>query len=96
MENRIIRVGLLAYGAIGHEHNQAVQNTAGLELLAVCDTNPERVEAALELAPDATAFSDAATQRQCWILDFSTLLLSPPHPIATISGPKNRSCEAFM
>jgi predicted dehydrogenase len=43
MNNSTIRVGLLAYGAIGHEHNLAVQNTTGLELSAVCDTNPERV-----------------------------------------------------
>ena len=50
MNNGLIRVGLLAYGAIGHEHNIATQNTAGLELMAVCDTNPERVAAALELA----------------------------------------------
>ena len=47
-----IRVGLLAYGAIGHEHNLAVQGTAGLELAAVCDTNLERIAAAKELAPD--------------------------------------------
>ena len=50
------RVGLLAYGAIGHEHNLAVQATPGLTLTAVCDTNPDRVAAALELAPEAVAF----------------------------------------
>ena len=54
-----IRVGLLAYGAIGHEHNQAVQATPGLTLTAVCDTNPERIDAARELAPDLTGFTDA-------------------------------------
>ena len=32
MKKGTIRVGLLAYGAIGHEHNLAVQNTNGLEL----------------------------------------------------------------
>ena len=58
MNNSNIRVGLLAYGAIGHEHNLAVQNTDGLELTAVCDTNPERVAAALALAPGASAFND--------------------------------------
>ena len=47
MNNSNIRGGLLAYGAIGHEHNLAVQNTPGLELTAVCDMNPERVAAAL-------------------------------------------------
>ena len=39
--NATIRVGLLAYGAIGHEHNLAVQGTPGLTLTAVCDVNPE-------------------------------------------------------
>ena len=58
MKNNI-RVGLLAYGAIGHEHNVAVQGTEGLELTTVCDTNPDRVKAALELAPNAAPFNDA-------------------------------------
>ena len=47
-EQGTVRVGLLAYGAIGHEHNLAVQATDGLELTAVADLNPERVAAARE------------------------------------------------
>jgi predicted dehydrogenase len=73
-----IRVGLLAYGAIGHEHNLAVQNTNGLELLAVCDTNPERVEAALELAPEATAFRDATAMLDSGLLDL-VVISTPPN-----------------
>ncbi len=46
-----VRVGILGYGAIGHEHNAAIARTLGLELTAVCDPNPLRVEAARELAP---------------------------------------------
>ena len=52
-------MGLLAYGAIGDEHNKAVQATAGLSLYAVCDTNPERLTAALQISPDAQTFTDA-------------------------------------
>ncbi len=37
-----IRVGLLAYGAIGDEHNQAVLATPGLNTIAVCDQRAER------------------------------------------------------
>ena len=48
-----IRVGLLGYGAIGHEHSRAVQAVDGLELAAVCDTNPERVAVATAYAPGA-------------------------------------------
>jgi predicted dehydrogenase len=54
-----IKVGLLAYGAIGDEHSKAIKATAGLTLYAVCDTNPERLEAALKISPDAKTFTDA-------------------------------------
>ncbi len=78
MEKRTIRVGLLAYGAIGHEHSQAVQNTVGLELLAVCDTNPQRVEAALHLVPQATPFSDASEMLDSGLLDL-VVISTPPN-----------------
>ena len=52
---RPVRVGLLGYGAIGHEHSRAVQAVSGLELAAVCDTAPARVAAAAAYAPDARA-----------------------------------------
>ncbi|MCX6534490.1 MAG: Gfo/Idh/MocA family oxidoreductase [Actinobacteria bacterium] len=78
MNNRDIRVGLLAYGAIGHEHNLAVQNTLGLELMAVCDMNPERVAAALELAPQATPFRDATEMLNSELLDL-VVISTPPN-----------------
>ena len=59
MSSQDIKVGLLAYGAIGDEHSRAVQATAGLALYAVCDTNPERLTAALQISPDAKTFTDA-------------------------------------
>lgn len=59
MFSKEIKVGLLAYGAIGDEHNKAIQATAGLALHAVCDTNPERLTAALQISPDAQTISDA-------------------------------------
>ena len=54
-----LRVGLLAYGAIGHEHNRAVSSVAGFKLTAVCDSNPLRIEVAKEIAPEVTGFLDA-------------------------------------
>lgn len=54
-----VRVGLLGYGAIGHEHNAAIQRVDGLELAAVCDLDPDRIAAARTLAPDLTAHADA-------------------------------------
>ena len=59
MPSKDIRVGLLAYGAIGDEHNSAIKATNGLVLAAVCDTKPERLEAALKISPDAKTFTDA-------------------------------------
>ena len=53
-----VRVGVLGYGAIGHEHNAAIQLTQGLSLAAVCDPNPLRVAAARELAPDVRSHAD--------------------------------------
>ena len=76
--SKSIRVGLLAYGAIGHEHNLAVQATSGLELTAVCDTNPDRIVAAKELAPDVASFSDALVMLDSGTLDL-VVISTPPN-----------------
>ncbi len=47
-----VGVGILGYGAIGHEHNAAIGAVNGLRLAAVCDSLPERVAAARALAPE--------------------------------------------
>lgn len=73
-----MRMGLLAYGAIGHEHNLAVQNTEGLELTAVCDVNPERIAAARELAPDIAAFASAEEMLDSGLVDV-VVVSTPPN-----------------
>jgi len=55
-----VGVGLLGYGAIGHQHSAAIGAVAGLELAAVCDPDPARIAAARELVPDVAAYSGAA------------------------------------
>ena len=74
----LIRVGLLAYGAIGHEHNVAVQSTPGLVLTAVCDSNPDRVAAALELAPTAAPFAEATAMLDSGLIDL-VVISTPPN-----------------
>jgi scyllo-inositol 2-dehydrogenase (NADP+) len=69
---RPVRVGLLGYGAIGHEHNAAIAQTAGLELRAVCDPNPLRIDAARELAPDVRACDDLLAQDDVDLVIVST------------------------
>ncbi|MGD9956886.1 MAG: Gfo/Idh/MocA family protein [Candidatus Nanopelagicales bacterium] len=54
-----VRVGLLGYGAIGHEHSRAVRAVDGLALAAVCDTSPARRDAAQAAAPGIAALDDA-------------------------------------
>lgn len=72
-----VRVGLLAYGAIGYEHNLAVQNTDGLRLAAVCDAKPERIAAARELATDFTGFADATEMLDSGLLDLAVISTPP-------------------
>ena len=78
MSTKPIRVGLLAYGAIGSEHNMAVQNTSGLILAAVCDTKPERIAAAREVAPDFVGFSDANEMLDSGLIDL-VVISTPPN-----------------
>jgi scyllo-inositol 2-dehydrogenase (NADP+) len=73
-----MRVGLLAYGAIGHEHNLAVQAVDGLELSAVCDVNPDRLQAALDIAPEAVPFSDATEMLDSGLVDV-VIISTPPN-----------------
>jgi len=78
VSSKDIKVGLLAYGAIGDEHNKAITATAGLTLYAVCDTNPERLAAALEISPDAKTFSDANEMLAEGALDL-VVISTPPN-----------------
>lgn len=73
-----IRVGLLAYGAIGDEHNRAVGATDGLILAAVADPNPERLAAAKLLAPDVTTFSDSTEMLDSGLIDL-VVISTPPN-----------------
>jgi scyllo-inositol 2-dehydrogenase (NADP+) len=73
-----MRIGLLAYGAIGHEHNLAVQAVDGLELAAVCDVNQDRVNAALAIAPDAVPFADATEMLDSGLVDV-VIVSTPPN-----------------
>ena len=74
----MIRVGLLAYGAIGDEHNQAVLSTPGLTTVAVCDQKAERITAALKISPEAKVFTDADEMLESKLLDL-VIISTPPN-----------------
>ena len=78
MSKADIRTALLAYGAIGDEHNAALLATKGMVLSAVCDTNPERVKAALKMAPNARGFDDAQTMLDSGDIDL-VVVSTPPN-----------------
>jgi scyllo-inositol 2-dehydrogenase (NADP+) len=71
-----IGVGLLGYGAIGHEHSRAVRAVDGLTLAAVCDTSPERRAAAAAVVPGlaTTASADELVERD----DVGLVVVSTP------------------
>jgi scyllo-inositol 2-dehydrogenase (NADP+) len=58
-EPTAVRVGLLGYGAIGHEHSRAVRAVDGLELAAVCDRAEHRLSEASLAAPGILTTTDA-------------------------------------
>ena len=58
-QSAAVRVGLLGYGAIGHEHNRAVHTVPGLTLAAVCDTSAQRLSAAGTHAPGVRTYACA-------------------------------------
>jgi scyllo-inositol 2-dehydrogenase (NADP+) len=73
-----IRVGLLAYGAIGDQHNNAVGATEGLRLTAVADTNPDRLAAAKVLAPEIATFTNSKEMLDSSLIDL-VVISTPPN-----------------
>ena len=71
-----VGVGLLGYGAIGHEHSRAVRAVHGLSLAAVCDTSPDRLAAAAAAAPgvSTTRSADELLERD----DVDLVVVSTP------------------
>jgi scyllo-inositol 2-dehydrogenase (NADP+) len=71
-----VRVGLLGYGAIGHEHSRAVRAVDGLALAAVCDTSQERLDHAAAAAPGVatTTAAEALLERD----DVDLVVVSTP------------------
>ena len=73
-----MRVGLLAYGAIGDEHNRAVHSLDGWQVAAVCDVNPDRIAAAQAISPTAVGFTDAQAMLESGLIDL-VVVSTPPN-----------------
>jgi predicted dehydrogenase len=71
-------VALIGWGAIGSDHATAVQETAGLELVAICDQNPARLAEAQQAFPASRGYQ---TVEQ---------VLADPHiDVAIVATPPN-------
>jgi scyllo-inositol 2-dehydrogenase (NADP+) len=77
-----VRVGLLGYGAIGHEHATAILATDGLELAAVCDPDPLRVDAARTLSPGLAGFAGAEAMLASSDVDLVVVSTPPDSHVA--------------
>jgi len=78
-EEQPIGVGIVGYGPLGgmgHTHGLAVQETAGLELVAVCDPVAERRKEAEGRFPDVRAYPD-----------LDDLLADPDVAVAVVATP---------
>ena len=80
-QEKTIRVGLLGYGPafrMGTHHAEQIAETQGLELAAVCDRDPARLEAAKEEQGEHLAtFTDAGDMAASGTIDLGIVIL--PH-----------------
>ncbi len=58
-DGKDVRVAMVGYGAIGHEHALAVDAVPGLSLRAVSDLDPARLAVARSVSTDVTTYTDS-------------------------------------
>ena len=74
-----LRAGLIGCGFFARNHLHAWRELAGdVDLVAVCDTDPERARAAQQTFDVPTAYSDAATMLDRERLDFVDIVTTMP------------------
>lgn len=78
VEQATIRVGLLGYGAIGHEHAGAIAATDGLDLSMVCDLSADRRAVAQSFTPGVATTDDPSTLRDSPDVDL-VIVSTPPN-----------------
>ena len=80
-----VGVALLGYGAIGRGHGEAVRSVVGLQLRAVCDTNPERLREVAALFPEANRLGNA-----------EELMADADNEVIVVSTPPNTHADLAM
>lgn len=78
LDQPVVRIGLLGYGAIGHEHAGAIAATDGLDLAMVCDVSPDRLTVAEAFTPGVEVTSDPQALRVSDDVDL-VIVSTPPN-----------------
>ncbi|MBD3183882.1 hypothetical protein GF312_16480 [Candidatus Poribacteria bacterium] len=82
-DNPEIRIGLVGYGPLfgmGGHHSGMIKQTYGFELAAVCDVNPERLEAAKKEQGDhIKTFLDAKEMAESGLIDMGIAIVPHVH-----------------
>lgn len=79
-EGRTIRCAVIGYGPafnMGRAHGNWIQQTEGLELVAVCDVDPQRTAAALQDFPHIRTYNDVGQLLRKQEFDLAVIVL--PH-----------------
>lgn len=88
----IVRLGIIGVGNMGTGHLERVKNgnIPGMIVTAVADINPERLEAAKNIAPEVECFDDGVKMMESGLID--AVLVAVPHydhPGLSIEGLKH-------
>ena len=83
-EERVKRVAMIGYGAIGFEHGTAISEVPGLEYAMVCDRNEERLAIARKAFPGVSTCTDLTQVAEDPDIDV-VIISTPPNTHAEIS-----------
>lgn len=77
----MVKIGIIGIGGIGSAHFNCIGSgkIEGMELRAVCDIDPARLDYCKSVIPDIPAFSDYHVMIKSGLVD--AVLVSVPHPL---------------
>ncbi len=83
-EERVLKVAMIGYGAIGFEHGAAISHVPGLHYSLVCDRNPERLALARQSFPEVRTCLDLNEVAEDPTID-AVIVSTPPNTHASVS-----------
>lgn len=84
MSERALRGGLIGCGFVSPHHLEGWKRVPGAQLVALCDTDPGRLERASKLAPGAATYRDASAMLDAGPLDFVEICTGPESHVALV------------